>query len=291
MHRSGTSMLTRLLNISGVYLGENHELVGAAESNIKGHWENKKIKDINDEILNILGGASYNPPNLPQKWYLNKDLDSITIKAQQYLNNAFSKKAVWGWKDPRTCLTFPFWENILETEEIKIVIIIRNSLAVAQSLKKRGNNPIEYGLWLWSKYWTKIIQNTKNHSTLFITYEDLLNDWRQEMTRIFEFLDSDKLTLDDKEDQIKNFIDPTLRHNKGNINNTQSINTNDKKDVIIGITKEMDYINQYLYSALGKSKYQIIQIKKEINQLKESKSTSFYKTLKEKIMHIKETLT
>jgi len=51
MHRSGTSFLSRALNLSGVYLGELDSLVSNEwnflEDNLKGHWENnKKIRII-----------------------------------------------------------------------------------------------------------------------------------------------------------------------------------------------------------------------------------------------------
>ena len=31
---------------------------------------------------------------------------------------------VWGWKDPRTCLTLPFWQDVIGS--IRYVICIRN---------------------------------------------------------------------------------------------------------------------------------------------------------------------
>jgi len=50
-HRSGTSFLTRALNLSGVYLGDFDSLtlteLNANLANPKGHWENWKFVNIN----------------------------------------------------------------------------------------------------------------------------------------------------------------------------------------------------------------------------------------------------
>ena len=53
-HRSGTSMLTRLLHRCGLYLGEEKDMMPAAADNPDGFWENVRFVKINDEILNVL---------------------------------------------------------------------------------------------------------------------------------------------------------------------------------------------------------------------------------------------
>ena len=51
MHRSGTSMVARLLNLCGLYLGPESELSPPAPDNPEGYWENKHFVGINDRIL------------------------------------------------------------------------------------------------------------------------------------------------------------------------------------------------------------------------------------------------
>lgn len=58
MHRSGTSLLTRILNLIGVYLGSDEALtVEPAEANPKGYWEHHEITSISDAILKRPGGS------------------------------------------------------------------------------------------------------------------------------------------------------------------------------------------------------------------------------------------
>lgn len=57
MHRSGTSLITRVLNLLGVYLGPEEHLITANADNPKGFWEHDLFKRRNDEILERLGGT------------------------------------------------------------------------------------------------------------------------------------------------------------------------------------------------------------------------------------------
>ena len=61
-HRSGTSMLTRLLHRCGLDLGPESDLMPAAADNPDGFWENLRFVQLNDEFLNAVGAAWDLPP-------------------------------------------------------------------------------------------------------------------------------------------------------------------------------------------------------------------------------------
>ena len=61
MHRSGTSALTRVLNLLGLDAGRD-VLMGASESNPTGHWEVERLTSFNDRLLDELGGRWNAPP-------------------------------------------------------------------------------------------------------------------------------------------------------------------------------------------------------------------------------------
>ena len=61
-HRSGTSMVMRLLHECGLYLGAESDLMPAQADNPDGFWEHLRFVKLNDEILNSLGGAWDLPP-------------------------------------------------------------------------------------------------------------------------------------------------------------------------------------------------------------------------------------
>lgn len=65
MHRSGTSLLTRVLNLIGLDLGPEHLLLQPRFGNLKGFWEHEEIISLNDAILERLGGKWWEPPIFP----------------------------------------------------------------------------------------------------------------------------------------------------------------------------------------------------------------------------------
>lgn len=84
MHRSGTSMIARMLNICGVYLGKPDELMPPAADNPDGFWEHLGFRQLNDDILALNGAAWDFPPNpgLP----INSDPD-INSRATKLVKN------------------------------------------------------------------------------------------------------------------------------------------------------------------------------------------------------------
>src|SRR5688500_16148544 len=64
MHRSGTSMVAKMLHLCGLYLGDDRDLMPATPDNPDGYWEHARFVELNDEILNALGGGwDYVPAN------------------------------------------------------------------------------------------------------------------------------------------------------------------------------------------------------------------------------------
>ncbi len=62
MHRSGTSLTTRVLNLLGVYLGSDDSTLASDRLNAKGYWEHESILEINDELLARFDGSWHAPP-------------------------------------------------------------------------------------------------------------------------------------------------------------------------------------------------------------------------------------
>src|SRR4051812_19368334 len=62
MHRSGTSLVARITNLLGVDFGATAEMLPAAPRNPSGFWENARLVELNDELLDALGGNATTPP-------------------------------------------------------------------------------------------------------------------------------------------------------------------------------------------------------------------------------------
>src|SRR5579883_1660351 len=111
MHRSGTSLVSHVLSTVGLYLGPPEEIVGANQDNLDGYWEHRGFVDINDEILARLGASWERPPELPLGLLELERLDDLRPRALALIEE-LSTEPVWGWKDPRTSLTLPFWLDL-----------------------------------------------------------------------------------------------------------------------------------------------------------------------------------
>lgn len=179
MHRSGTSALAGLLHTNGINMGK--KLLGPKPENPKGFFEDKTIIKLNDEIL------SYNNYKVTS-W--SEKLPSIItcssnlkLKLSNYIKNR--NENIWGWKDPRTCITFPIWKTIIGKKEYKVITIKRDIEAVAKSLYKRNNCSIEQGMKVARAYNKKI---SKIHKSLNISYENLINNTEDTVNKISEYL-------------------------------------------------------------------------------------------------------
>ncbi|MEO7166746.1 MAG: sulfotransferase, partial [Chthoniobacterales bacterium] len=165
-HRSGTSMLTRLLRSCGLGLGREGDLMPAAADNPDGFWENLRFVQLNDEILNSVGAAWDLPPGANQDFEA-ANLGGVHTKADLLLGE-FQSDRIWGWKDPRNCLTLPFWEKLLPG--LRTVAIVRNPLEVAYSMHQRNGTSLALGIRLWEIYNRRLLAHTKPDARIIADY-------------------------------------------------------------------------------------------------------------------------
>ena len=113
MHRSGTSMFTRALQLMGVELGK--PLMAPQTDNPKGFWENEFFYGVNVRILQAIQrhfsgyGRRDGLLQIPGISAMIERTDEDLSTIEDYIRSQFGASRVWGWKDPRTVLLFPFW--------------------------------------------------------------------------------------------------------------------------------------------------------------------------------------
>lgn len=173
MHRSGTSALTRALGLLGLETGRATSLMDAAPSNRSGHWEITALTACNDELLRDAGGRWSGPPDAG--WNPAEAADTDTGAAARALVAALLPAAAWAWKDPRLCLTLPFWERVL-TVPPNVVVCLRNPLEIASSLGERNGFAVEYGMALWERYLRSLWRHLEGHPALVLDYGTVLSD-------------------------------------------------------------------------------------------------------------------
>jgi GT2 family glycosyltransferase/glycosyltransferase involved in cell wall biosynthesis len=183
-HRSGTSMLTRLLHGCGLYVGPKDALMPPQADNPDGFWEHLGFVALNDELLDALGGAWDLPPKTSEN-LSDERLDQLRMKAR-LLIEGFHSAQIWGWKDPRNSLTLPFWEDLLPG--LKTLIIVRNPLEAAYSMRKRNGTSYAFGLRLWEIYNRRLIETAGKRDRLFTHYDLFFEKAEKELQRIANFI-------------------------------------------------------------------------------------------------------
>ncbi len=185
-HRSGTSMIARVLNLSGLFLGSENDVSTQAVDNPDGFWENLQFVRLNDEILSKQGGAWDVPPILHMGWEFHPEMAFYRNRAQELIYQ-FKDHSVWGWKDPRNSLTIDFWKSLLPQQ--KVVICVRNPLEVVQSLSKRGYSSPRFGFNLWVAYNEHLLQAVSPENRIITHFDSYFSNPRAELERVLAFLE------------------------------------------------------------------------------------------------------
>jgi hypothetical protein len=208
MHRSGTSMVARILFECGVYLGEPTELLPPGEGNVAGHFEHQEFVQLNDEVLATLGGAWDVVPPRYAVWRPRR-LGPLRQRAAALVAR-MRQRAPWGWKDPRTSLTLPFWLDVVP--ELMLVVCVRDVVAVAHSLLVRDHSSELFGMRIWKAYNRRVLAASPHRRTLVTQYESYFDDPGREIGRLVGFLglEADQETVS----RAAATIERSLRHHQ-----------------------------------------------------------------------------
>jgi len=200
-------MVARVLNLSGLYLGQESELFAGRPDNPEGFFEHIGLHEINDRVLEAFNASWDVPGSLPDTWESDPRLGPIYDDAKKLITS-FDGHGAWGWKDPRNSLTLPFWKTLIP--DLKVVVCLRNPIDVAGSLTKRGYASQRFGIDLWLSYMDAIEKDVSQQTSIVTHYESYFFDAKEEIKRVAEFCG-----LRPSEDQVavaSKTIKEDLRH-------------------------------------------------------------------------------
>jgi hypothetical protein len=166
--------------------GPDDDLLPAHRDNPTGYWENRSLVGANDEILIALDSEWSRPPRLEEGWENRPEVAALRPAFRTLVATVLSADR-WVWKDPRTCLTLPFWLTLLE-EDVSFVLIHRNPLEVAASLHARDGFDIPVGLALWERYVRSSLAAIEGRAVCVTSYEQLVADPHAWSRRVAGFL-------------------------------------------------------------------------------------------------------
>ena len=214
MHRSGTSALSRTLNLAGCDLPK--VLMEAdSQSNERGHWESQRIFELNNEILASAGSYWDQWETLNPGWYDSPLHVKYLEEARRLLKREFPSSALFVVKDPRFCLLMGFWIRAVESigANPSVVMTVRNPRDVAASLKRRDDIDPSIGRLLWLRHVLDAEFGSRNCTRVAVGFDQLLDDWRSVLARIGERLDLSWPNMSSAADlAINEFLAPGLRH-------------------------------------------------------------------------------
>ena len=210
MHRSGTSMVTRLLTLCGLQVGAEGDLLRPQPSNPEGFWENRRFIRVNDAVLRELGGTWDRPPQSILSDRENQaGLDRLKKDAVRLVRR-FRGCEPWGWKDPRNCLTLPFWRQLLP--DLPVLLCVRHPLAVARSLHVRDGMSVEEGLDLWLTYNCRVLTTVPAEARVVTHYDSYFENAPIALQRVLRRVGME-VPLDVMEGACGS-IDPSLSHHR-----------------------------------------------------------------------------
>jgi hypothetical protein len=214
MHRSGTSATTGLLGQLGLGMPVDEHLVPANADNERGHWESRSIVQLNNRIFRHFGGLLFSPPLLVDGWQDDPSLDELRAEAGRRFRASFGPRPV-AWKDPRTCLTLPFWRTVIDPPAAA-VFIFRDPLEVARSLRARSDMPLIHGLAAWERYVRAAASNLDGVPTLAADFDTVLADPVSFTDSLVRFLHEVGVEVDpDRRTAADAFVSRELRHQHG----------------------------------------------------------------------------
>jgi hypothetical protein len=227
MHRSGTSLIARLLRTVGGYYGtyltENSEpkifqrfndyilsRIGYSWNTVDSNYDSTYLLNDSMTLRNILNNQNmlwkeffqnFGHNGMEKKSFRKKPFSYLSLH-ELLLNKKFPTPTqtapFWGWKDPRTTLTLTLWLKLFPKS--RIIHVIRNGIDSALSLWRRciekGDgapqcNDLIYCFDLWERY---VEEGLKwrifpNHRYHEVRYENILYDPRTYLSDLFSFID------------------------------------------------------------------------------------------------------
>lgn len=161
------------------------------ETRQKGSYENgarfERISalHLNEDMVGHFGSSDF------RTWRCMQ-MESEHIERMKHIIRACSKKyADWGFKDPRTSLTYPYWAKMLPSH--KLIAVYRHYTAVWHRYK--WVNPVKnvyrafFFMVTWCTYNQRILKHMrqKDRQSIPIRYHSLMTT-QEELQRLEEFI-------------------------------------------------------------------------------------------------------
>lgn len=138
-HRTGSSCVAGVLYKAGISMGKT--MLGAHRSNPVGHFEDKAFLLLNESLV-----APWHTPVI-----LSEDELAVPrIRYERLIKERDEQTSIWGIKDPRLCITAPYFMDLLF--DPVIINTKRSDACIVRSLMKRDGWSEEKAVQIYNAY-------------------------------------------------------------------------------------------------------------------------------------------
>jgi len=192
---TGSSVVAGLLKDAGYWTGSR-----TAKKQDYDTFENHDLVAMNDRLLREVGYRGRF-----DRVFRRKEVDELIPRFAgvdidpflQFLEEC-NRHQPWVWKDPRLCLTIPFWLQLLKRDHLHMILLSRqqSQVWISHILRRQIQTP-HYCRAYMNGIYDLLSDVVKRHqiSHLELNYEDLLLTPERTLEKLANFLGT-KITMD-----------------------------------------------------------------------------------------------
>lgn len=212
MHRSGTSVVSRLFKESGIDLGAY--LLRADPNNLHGYFEEINALNLNRAVLKSLGKHpdwGYDVDTMKNSDM--KILEDLSLDSQAYIRFRYQANQFWGWKDPRNSLLLDYWDKV--EPGIRVIAVFRPPWDVVSSLARiykifRESETLAVKTWILFNQKILDYKKKNSHRCLLVNSSRVLDNPKQLVLHSQEKLGLFGLSESIDEEILTNIVQPNL---------------------------------------------------------------------------------
>ncbi|MDE0200900.1 MAG: glycosyltransferase [Rhodospirillaceae bacterium] len=190
-------------------MGGPSELTDANTENPVGFWERRDVREICDRLLLAAGADWWKVARFEPEAISHAVVEEERAKFTK-ICSVLDGRGTWTIKEPRFCLLLPILRDAI-TNPI-CVLVFRNPLEVARSLRARNGFGTSAGIALWEMYNRHALSASKNLPRVLVSHENLMLRPAETLENLVERLATLGATdlETPSENRLRQVIEPSL---------------------------------------------------------------------------------
>ena len=171
----------------------------------------RPLFDATHVLLREIGCSTYAPPEPKSSWSEVSGYQTVKANAEKWLSSTYTGKPM-ALKDPRMCLTLPFWREVLPAP-VGAVLVLRDPIQNARSRVARDQVPMTMGLAIWDRYQRSAVLGLEGMPTLVVEFDSMFANPSETSTQIVAFLRQLNIGVSPEAEQAASgWLNASLRH-------------------------------------------------------------------------------